>query len=196
MNSIAHNPSRILGMFTNDPLRTQIANIARIRAFNKVGKECVFESDFSEIFGSIDRSEQSIESAISLLSSDSDFDFYSCLWIHRLQTLDTAAKAPIDIIRSGLGGYSKACIVNVIIGALYADNIELASEFIIRLFECDDAPAESTKERFLVELGNGYQDEYEWHPFVWWSRLKDVCTREEGHGQTLEFISKVYNKES
>ena len=196
MNIIAHNPFRLLGMFADDPLRTQTANIARIRAFNKVGKECVFESDFIEIFGPVDRSEQSIEHAISLLSSDSDLDFYSSLWIHRLQTLDTAAKAPVDIIRSGLGGDSKACIVNVIVGAFYADNIELASEYIIRLFECDDAPAESTKERFLVELENGYKDEYEWPPFVWWSRLRDICNREEGHDKTLEFISKVYNKES
>lgn len=196
MNAIAHNPFRILGMFANDPLRIQTANIARIRAFNKVGKECFFESDFTDIFGPIDRSEQSIEHAISLLSSDSDLDFYSSLWIHRLQTLDTVAKAPVDIIHSGFGGNNKASIVNVIVGAFYADNIKLASEYIIRLFECDDSPAESTKERFLIELGNGYKDEYEWPPFVWWSRLRDICNREEGHGKTLEFISKVYNKES
>lgn len=196
MNAIAHNPFRILGMFANDPLRIQTANIARIRAFNKVGKECFFESDFNDIFGPIDRSEQSIEHAISLLSSDSDLDFYSSLWIHRLQTLDAVAKAPADIIHSGFGGNNKASIVNVIVGAFYADNIELASEYIIRLFECDDAPAESTKERFLVELENGYKDEYEWPPFFWWSRLRDICNREDGHGKTLEFISTVYNKDS
>lgn len=196
MNAIAHNPYRVLGMFANDPLRTETANIARIRAFNKVGKECPFESDFTDIFGSIDRSEEAIEHAITLLSSDDDRDYYSSLWIHRVQSLDAGAKAPVDIIRSGLGGDSKACIVNVIVGAFYADNIELASEYIIRLFECDDAPAESTKERFLVELENGYKDEYEWPPFVWWSRLRDICNREEGHSKTLEFISKVYNKES
>ena len=155
MNAIAHNPYRVLGMFANDPLRTETANIARIRAFNKVGKECPFESDFTDIFGSIDRSEEAIEHAITLLSSDDDRDYYSSLWIHRVQSLDAGAKAPVDIIRSGLGGDSKACIVNVIVGAFYADNIELASEYIIRLFECDDAPAESTKERFLVELENG-----------------------------------------
>ena len=196
MNAIAHNPYRVLGMFANDPLRTETANIARIRAFNNVGKECPFESDFTDIFGSIDRSEESIEHAITLLSSDDDRDYYSSLWIHRAQSLDAGAKVPVDIIRSGLGGDSKACIVNVIVGAFYTDNIELASEYIIRLFECDDAPAESTKERFLVELENGYKDEYEWPPFVWWSRLRDICNREEGHSKTLEFISKVYNKES
>lgn len=196
MNVIVHNPFRILGMFANDPLRKQTANIARIRAFNKVGKECSFDSDFTDIFGTIDRSEEAIERAITLLSSDEDRDFYSSLWIHRLQALDTAAKAPVDIIRSGLGGDSKACIVNVIIGAFYADNIELVSEYIVRLFECDDAPAESIKERFLVELENGYKDEYERSPFAWWSRLRDICNREERHGKTLEFISTVYNKES
>ena len=196
MNAIAHNPYRILGMFANDPLRTETANIARIRAFNKVGKECSFDSDFTDIFGTTDRSEEAIEHAITLLSSDEDREFYSSLWIHRVQSLDSSAKAPVDIIRSGLGGDTKACIVNVIIGAFYADNIELASEYIIRLFECDDAPVESIKERFLVELENGYKDEFEWPPFVWWSRLRDICNREEGHGKTLEFISTVYNKES
>ena len=196
MNIITHNPFRILGMFANDPLRKETANIARIRAFNKVDKECSFESDFTDILGTIDRSEEAVERAITLLSSEDDRNFYSCLWIHRVQSLDSGAKAPVDIIRSGLGGDSKACIVNVIVGAFYADNIELASEYIIRLFECDDAPAESTQERFLVELENDYKDEHEWSPFVWWSRLRDICNREEGHGKTLKFISTVFNKES
>ena len=57
MNIITHNPFRILGMFANDPLRKETANIARIRAFNKVDKECSFESDFTDILGTIDRSE-------------------------------------------------------------------------------------------------------------------------------------------
>lgn len=196
MNAIAHNPYRILGMFANDPLRTETANIARIRAFNKVGKECSFENDYTDIFGTVDRSEEAIEHAITLLSSEDDREFYSNLWIHRLQALDTSAKAPVDIIRSGLGGNSRACIVNVIVGAFYADNIELASEYIIHLLECDDAPKESTIERFLIELENGCKEEYEWYPFVWWSRLKDICNREEGHSKTLDLISKVYNKES
>ena len=75
MNAIAHNPYRILGMFANDPLRTETANIARIRAFNKVGKECSFDSDFTDIFGTTDRSEEAIEHAITLLSSDEDREF-------------------------------------------------------------------------------------------------------------------------
>ena len=196
MKAITHNPYRILGMFANDPIRTQTANISRIRAFNKVGKDCVFGSDFTDIFGPINRSDQSLEHAISLLATESSQDFYSCLWIHRTESLNTEAKAPVDLIRSGLGESSKDGIVNVIIGALYADNTELASEYIIRLFECDEAPNESTKEKFLNELEDGYRDEYECSPFVWWSRLRDICNREEGHSNTLEFISKVYNKES
>ena len=71
-------------MFANDPLRTQTANIARIRAFNKVGKECSFECDFTDIFGKIDRSEEAIERAIILLSSEDDRNFYYSLWIHRI----------------------------------------------------------------------------------------------------------------
>lgn len=196
MNAITHNPYRILGMFANDPIRTQTANISRIRAFNKVGKDCVFDSDFTDIFGPIDRSEQSLENAISLLATDSGQDFYSCLWIHRTESLNTEAKAPVDLIRSGLGESNKDSIVNVIIGAFYADNTELASEYIIRLFECDEAPNESTKAKFLNELEDGYKDEYEWPPLVWWPRLKKACNLIGGHKKTLEFISNVFNKQA
>ena len=183
-------------MFANDPLRKQTANIARIRAFNKVGKECSFDSDFTDIFGTIDRSEEAIERAISLLSSDEDRDFYSCLWIHRVSDLDTAAKAPADIILSGYGGLTKGCLVNQIVGSIYADIAHHASECIIDLFECNDAPTDSTKERILVELGKDYKDEFDRSPFAWWSHLRDNCIPEEMHGKTLDFISKVYNKES
>ena len=183
-------------MYADDPLKKRTANIARICAFNKVGKKSSFESDFTDVFGVIDRSEQSLESAIRLLSSDLDQELFSCFWIHKLPYLDNSSKAPVDIIQSGLGGNNRASIVNVIVGALYADNIELASEYIVRLFECGDAPKESTRERFLIELENGYKEEYEWPPFVWWSRLRNICNREEGHSKTLEFISKVFNKES
>ena len=196
MNAIAHNPYRVLGMFANDPLRTETANIARIRAFKKVGKECSFESDFTDIFGTIDRSEEAIERAITLLSSDDDREFYSCLWIHRVPDLDTAAKAPADIILSGYGERTKGCLVNQIVGSLCADITHHASECIIDLFECDDAPSDSTKERILVELGKDYKDELDRSPFAWWSHLKDNCILEDRHGKTLDFISKVYNKES
>ena len=107
MKAITHNPYRILGMFANDPIRTQTANISRIRAFNKVGKDCFFDSDFTDIFGPINRSDQSLEHAISLLATESSQDFYSCLWIHRTESLNTEAKAEPDFVKYEIQLYSQ-----------------------------------------------------------------------------------------
>ncbi len=197
MNSITHNPFRILGVFANDPLKARTANISRIRAFNKVGKECEFESDIKAVFGNIDRSEQAVEQAITLLSSEDEAEFYSCMWIHRTQRLNKTAKAPIDIIQSGIGGKDKSDIVNVLVGAILADNIQLSAEYLINLFECDDFPSDSVKERLIVTLGENFIDEsLSLFPTVWWTQLRDYCNSEGGHNNSLSFIAKVFNKES
>ena len=177
MNSISHNPFRVLGVFANDPLKVRTANISRIRAFNKVGKDCEFDSDFKDIFGPVDRTEQSIEQAISRLSSDADTEYYSCLWIHKTPQLELNAKAPIDIIQSGIGSKHKEDIINVLVGSLMADNTKLAAEYVIRLFECNDAPNDEIKEKIVISLEEAYIEEHDWSLFVWWGLLKNYCIR-------------------
>lgn len=197
MNCITHNPFRILGVFANDPLKARTANISRIRAFNKVGKECEFESDIKAVFGNIDRSEQAVEQAISLLSSESEVEFYSCLWIHRTQQLNKTAKAPIDIIQSGIGGRDKSDIVNVLVGAILADNIHLSAEYLVKLFECNDTLRNSVKERLIVMLGDNFiDDSSSLFPIGWWTQLRDYCNNGDKHDDSLSFIAKVFNKES
>lgn len=197
MNCITHNPYRILGVFANDTLKARTANISRIRAFNKVGKDCEFESDIKAVFGNVDRSEQALEQAISLLSSEDESDFYSCLWIHRTQQLDITAKAPIDIIQSGIGGKDKSDIINVLVGAILADNTQLIAEYLVKLFECNDAPRDSVKERLILMIGDNTIDEkLPFFPTVWWTQLRDYCNSEGGHNNSLSFIAKVFNKES
>lgn len=197
MNSITHNPFRILGVFANDPFKARTANISRIRAFNKVGKECEFESDIKAVFGNIDRSEEAVEQAISLLSSESEAEFYSCLWIHRTQRINKTAKAPIDIIQSGIGSKDKSDIVNVLVGAILADNIQLSAEYLVKLFECNDTLLDSVKERLIVTLGDNFiDDNSSLFPIVWWSQLRDYCNNGDGHDDSLSFIARVFNKES
>lgn len=196
MENFAHNPYRILGVFANDPIKVQTANIAKIRAFNKVGKDSVFESDYVDIFGPIDRSEESLEKAIAQLSSESDSEYYSCLWIHRISSISTTAKAAVDIIRSGINGNDKSSYVNVLVGSLLVDNNELAAQYLVKLFECEEAPSEITKERLISALENGYKGEFEWPPFFWWARLKNVCIQNDTHKDTLSFIQKVFNNAS
>lgn len=194
MFSIAHNPYRILGAFANDPVKVRTANVAKIRVLNRVGKECNFESDFIDIFGPVDRTSESIDKAISLLASESDAELYSYLWLHRTPEIDFSAKAPIDIIRSSIGKNGKSNLVNVAIGSLRADNLDLAAEAFVQLFECDDAPTDETKKKIIQILENGYKGEYDL-PLSWWQRFRQTCSQNPHH-ESFDFIRKVYNEES
>ena len=194
MFSIAHNPYRILGSFANDPVKVRTANVARIRVLNKVGKKCDFESDFIDIFGSVDRTSESIDKAISLLASESDAELYSYLWLHRTPEIDLSAKAPVDIIRSSIGKKGKSNLVNIAIGSLQADNLDLAAETFVQLFECDEAPTDEIKKKIILILENGYKGEHD-SPLSWWQRFRQACSLVE-HRETLDFIRKVYNEES
>ena len=194
MFGLKHNPYRTLGVFANDPIRIRTANISKARALIKVGKECVFDSDFIDILGPIDRTPESLDKAISILASEFDAELYSYLWLHRTPDIDLSAKAPIDIIRSSIGKNDKSNLVNIAIGSLLADNLDLAAETYVQLFECDDAPNDEIKEKIIQILENGYKGEDEL-PFSWWQRFRQTCSRAEHH-QALEFIRNVYNKES
>lgn len=85
MNPIAQNPYRVLGMFANDSIKVMTANIARIRAYMKVNKKIEFESDFTDIFGPVERGPKDIENAISQLSNPEEALVWRLFWIHRTE---------------------------------------------------------------------------------------------------------------
>lgn len=82
MNLIAQNPYRVLGVFANDPARIRTANIARIRAFAKVGKLCNFDSDYIELFGSVDRTEEALQKALTQLANPIEAKTWKLFWIN------------------------------------------------------------------------------------------------------------------
>ena len=149
MKLIAQNPYRVLGAFADEPVKVQTANVARIRAFAKVGKECAFESDGTEIFGSIDRSESAIESAMSLLSNADKEPLYASLWLHKTHTLDTGATDISDIIRSQLKDDSLDAAYNVIVCSLWSQHKELFVEYALKVFEKDKCLQLQTKSQIL-----------------------------------------------
>jgi len=195
MIDFAQNPYRVLGVFANDSLKVRTANIARIRAFSKVGKECHFESDFVDIFGPIDRSEAEIEKAISILSSDADAEFYSCLWVHRSENLDANCVAPIDIVHSGIDGEDKASLVNVVVGGMEVGNYDLVAQSMFRLFEVGYVEDDEIKKRLLVALVD--EDSDEENTNKWWMRFKHSSIGEQlhlFHPPVSPLIRQVYNE--
>lgn len=192
MDYIADNPYRILGVFANDPIRVRTANIARIRAFAKVGKECQFEADFINLLGPVRRDEESVARAISQLSVEDDAELYALFWIHHQPNLDTSAKAGIDIIRSGAGDTSYGCLVNGFVGALLAGNPCLSTEYAIKIFDAEDLnPSAIT--RALNVLENSAYVSSTSTVCKWWKPFKDAYASYDGCDCSLPVVRQYFN---
>lgn len=190
MDNIAQNPYRVLGVFANDPLKTRTANTARIRAFNKVGKPCSFNSDLDEIFGKIDRSEEAIITAERQLSSVEDSEFYGLLWLHRSTHLPLSPSATADIVSSSISHDSFDDIINSIIGVLYGGNYDKAAELIIKLFKSQDKITENTKRRFLRYIIDSFD---ELPLSSWWSTFKNILIQDKIEQSTPNFLCDFFN---
>ena len=78
---IKNSPFRILGVFTNTALRERLANINKISAFTKIGKDVSFPADFDLLFkGKPTRNDKSISNAKALLTLPQDQLIYSLFW--------------------------------------------------------------------------------------------------------------------
>ncbi len=82
MDLIARNPYRVLGVFANDSNRIRTANIGKIRAFLKVGKDIHFDVDNINLLGPLDRSAEMIDVAIAQLSDRTEEVVQSLFWFH------------------------------------------------------------------------------------------------------------------
>jgi hypothetical protein len=197
---ISDNPYRILGVFANDPIKVRTANIAKIRAFRKVGKYCHFECDYTEIFGAINRSEEAIEEAISKLASNEESEFYSYFWLHRAPGLITnseATKAAIDIIRANINGKSIQNYINVFIGSLCTCNYDLAAQDLIKIFESTNSPSETIKERIITTLNKHYSNiDTTTGDCQWWYKFKDTCKSISNSEESLNLLRRLFNRES
>lgn len=197
MDYIAQNPYRVLGVFANDPLRLRTANIAKIHAYQKVGKSCEFDNDYIYIFGSVDRSDEAIDKAISQLSVEADADFYSLLWLHRTADFPNSVVAAADIIGANRKRSSKGEIVNTLLAAYATDNHSLVTDALVQLFDshyicnsdCKHQIINYIVERFTVGERIFVDD--------WWNTFNSALgnapfNREEGD-DTSRFIREEFN---
>lgn len=197
MDYIAQNPYRVLGVFANDPLRVRTANIAKIHAYQKVGKSCEFDNDYISIFGPIDRSDEAIDKAISQLSVEADAEFYSLLWLHRTAEFPTSVVAAADIIGANCKRSSKGEIINTLLAAYVTDNHSLVADALIQLFDSQDTCNSDSKHRtvnYIVEQFTAGE-----RIFVddWWNTFNTALEnapfdREEGD-DTSSLIRQEFN---
>lgn len=193
MNLIAQNPYRVLGVFANDSAKVRTANIARIRAFSKVGKECAFENDFTEIFGPIDRSENAIEKAISQLSSTDEIPVYTALWLHRTSTLEIGATDISDILRSQLKAKeSLDAAYNVMVCSLWEEHKDVYVEYTLKIFEKDKNLTEQAQIQIL-KYGEEHSTEWRNKELSIWPFYEKVCNTGSVAPKVTKLVRNAYH---
>lgn len=91
MKFIQNNPYRLLGVFSNSPIKERLANNNKLKAFLKVGKDAIFPLDQIEYLPSLHRTEESIASAEAMLTLPKDQIKYAQFWFIKQSPLDVVA---------------------------------------------------------------------------------------------------------
>ena len=89
---LTDNPYRVLGVYSNSPLRDRVANQNRLNAFAKVGKEASFPSDFCALIPEKPtRTSESISAAITAINLDKEQLKYALFWFINGSPIDDIA---------------------------------------------------------------------------------------------------------
>lgn len=80
---VENNPYRVLGVYSDTPLKNVIANANKIKAFVKIGKSVPMETDKINGFTSLPtRTAETVDDALALLQSEADKAKYSLFWFN------------------------------------------------------------------------------------------------------------------
>ena len=91
MNIITNNPYRILGVYSNAPTQSIVANIHKAKAYLKVGKDIEFHSDLNAIFPKISRTIEMIDAAYSDINQPINRIEAALFWFANNSPLDEIA---------------------------------------------------------------------------------------------------------
>lgn len=91
MKIIQNNPYRLLGVFSNSPLKERLANNNKLKAFLKVGKEASIPLDRIEFLPHLHRTKESVSSAEAMLTLPADQIKYAQFWFIKQSPLDEVA---------------------------------------------------------------------------------------------------------
>ncbi|HBC20694.1 MAG TPA: hypothetical protein DC009_01035 [Porphyromonadaceae bacterium] len=90
MKVIQDNPYRLFGVYANSPAKERVANMRRLTAFMKVGKQVSFPLDLP-MLGGATRTDETIAEANSRLTLPKDQFHYAQFWFVKLTPLDEIA---------------------------------------------------------------------------------------------------------
>ena len=132
MNILQNNPYRILGVYSNSPIKERLANHNRMKAFLKVGKSVSFPLDLSQYFPTISRTDATVTAADAKLTLPKDQMLYSQFWFVKVTPLDEVAFNHLisgNMDKAEEIWHKKECassLQNLIVCALMRDDYETA----------------------------------------------------------------------
>jgi len=91
MDIISSNPYRLLGVYSNSPIKDRIANVNRLKAYLKVGKSVSFSQDLSNLISPPVRVVESMERANGSINLPYDQLKYALFWFIEVTSIDEMA---------------------------------------------------------------------------------------------------------
>ena len=143
LDIIIDNPYRVLGVWSNATNLEVLHNARKLKAFTNVGHSCQLSTDLTVILPQVRRNTESIERALSSLSSPLERTHYGLFWF--VVDNDTDEKAIISLNNGDLESAkaewdsheSFSSLLNRAILALCNHDIKEASTYYSKLFEDD-----------------------------------------------------------
>ena len=93
MKIISNNPYRLLGVYSNSPVKERIANANKLKAYLKVGKSVSFPLDLSDFMPTPIRTVESMEHVNSSINLPQDQLKYALFWFINGSPIDDMALA-------------------------------------------------------------------------------------------------------
>lgn len=91
MKIISSNPYRLLGVYSNASKKDIVGAENKIKAHVKIGREISFKSDFVDFVGPIERTEESLATAVSQLTLAKDKIKFALFWFVHESAFDEVA---------------------------------------------------------------------------------------------------------
>lgn len=91
LSLVVDNPFRVLGVYSNSPVKDRLANKNRMNAFLRVGKTVSFPIDLTSLVGAPARSVDSLSHAESQINLTEDSLRHSLFWFINADTVDAIA---------------------------------------------------------------------------------------------------------
>ena len=84
LNIIINNAFRLIGTPANAKIKERLANISKIKAYSRIGKEVSFPLDLSKVLKKPNRNPEILQQATSQLNIQKEFLKHSLFWFYQL----------------------------------------------------------------------------------------------------------------